>query len=65
MVEFENGIHIKDTGLWLDAKRKANFCFVSHAHYDHAVRHKEILATKETARLFEHRFGKAKFNLLE
>lgn len=65
MIEFENGIHIKGTGLWLDAKRKANFCFVSHAHTDHAVRHTEILATKETARLFEHRFGNAKFNLLE
>jgi len=65
LIEFENGIHIKGTGLWLDARRKADFCFVSHAHTDHAVRHTEILATKETARLYEHRFGKAKFNILE
>jgi len=65
MIEYENGIHIKGTGLWLDARRKADFCFVSHAHFDHAVRHTEILATKETARLCEHRFGKAKFNILE
>jgi Cft2 family RNA processing exonuclease len=65
MIEFENGIHIKGIGLWLDARRKTDFCFVSHAHYDHAVRHTEILATKETVRLCEHRFGKTKFNVLE
>lgn len=65
MIEFENGIHIKDTGLWLDARRKADFCFVSHAHADHAVKHTEILVTKETARFFEHRLGKAKSNILE
>jgi Cft2 family RNA processing exonuclease len=65
MIEYQNGIHIKGTRLWLDAKRSADFSFVSHAHVDHAVRHKEILSTKATARLYEHRFGKAKFNILE
>jgi Cft2 family RNA processing exonuclease len=65
MIEYHNGIHIKGTRLWLDAKRSTDFSFVSHAHVDHAVRHKEILSTKETARLYEHRFGKAKFNILE
>ncbi len=65
MIEYQNGIHIKGTNFWLDAKRKVDFSFISHAHIDHAVRHKEILATKETARLYEHRFGKAKFNILE
>jgi len=65
MIEYHNGIHIKGTRLWLDARRKTEFSFVSHAHVDHAVRHKEILSTKETARLYEHRLGKAKFNILE
>jgi len=65
MIEYQNGIHIKGTNFWLDAKRKVDFSFISHAHVDHAVRHKEILATKETARLYEHRFGRAKFNILE
>lgn len=65
MIEYQNGIHIKGTNLWLDAKRRVNFSFISHAHIDHAVRHTEILATKETARLYEHRFGKAKFNILD
>lgn len=65
MIEFENGIHIKGTNLWLDARRKVNFGFVSHAHADHTVRHREILATRETARLFEHRVEKTKFNILK
>jgi Cft2 family RNA processing exonuclease len=65
MIEYKNGIHIRGSGLWLDARRKTDFCFVSHAHADHAVRHDQILATRETARLFEHRYGKAKFRLLE
>ncbi len=65
MIVYQNGIHIKGTNLWLDATRRVDFSFISHAHIDHAVRHKEILSTKETARLYEHRFGKAKFNILE
>ena len=65
MIEFDNGIHIKGTGLWLDARRKVDLCFVSHAHADHAVKHTCILATRETARLFEHRYGKAQFKILE
>ncbi|UCB53431.1 MAG: MBL fold metallo-hydrolase [Candidatus Zixiibacteriota bacterium] len=65
MIEYKNGIHISGTGLWLDAQRRTDFCFVSHAHADHAVRHTQILATRETARLFEHRYGKANFKLLE
>jgi Cft2 family RNA processing exonuclease len=65
VIECQNGIHIKGTNFWLDAKRKVDFSFISHAHIDHAVRHKEILATKETARLYELRFGKAKINILE
>ncbi|MCK4403808.1 MAG: MBL fold metallo-hydrolase [candidate division Zixibacteria bacterium] len=65
IIEFENGIHIEGTGLWLDARRKVDLSFVSHAHTDHAVRHTEILVTKETAKFYEHRFGKAKFNILE
>lgn len=54
MVEYRDGIHIKGTNFRLDAKRRVDFSFVSHAHSDHAVRHKEILSTKETARLCEH-----------
>ncbi len=65
MIEYNKGIHIKGTDLWLDARRRTEFCFVSHAHADHAVRHDAILATRQTARLFEHRYGKARFHTLE
>ncbi len=65
MIEYLNGIHINGTRLWLDARRKVDFSFVSHAHTDHAVKHKEILSTKETAKFYEHRYGKAKFHILE
>jgi Cft2 family RNA processing exonuclease len=47
MIEYRDGIHIKGTNFWLDAKRKVDFSFVSHAHTDHAVRHKDILATRK------------------
>jgi phosphoribosyl 1,2-cyclic phosphodiesterase len=65
MIEYDNGIHIRGTDLWFDAKRKTNFCFVSHAHADHAIKHNAILTTKETARFFEHRYGRAKFHTVE
>jgi putative mRNA 3-end processing factor len=65
MIEYHDGIHIKGTDLWFDAKRKTDFCFVSHAHADHAVKHNAILTTRETARFFEHRYGKAKFHTVE
>ncbi len=65
MIEYQNGIHINGTRLWLDAKRKMDFSFISHAHTDHAVRHKEILCTQETAKFYEHRYGQVKFHILE
>jgi Cft2 family RNA processing exonuclease len=65
MIEFNNGIRVKGANLWLDARRKTDFCFISHAHADHAVKHTEIFATRETVRLFEHRYGKAKFHILD
>ncbi|MDH4222700.1 MAG: MBL fold metallo-hydrolase [candidate division Zixibacteria bacterium] len=60
MIEYKNGIHIKDLLFWLDAKKKTDFSFISHAHIDHVARHKEILATEETKALYEHRLGKVK-----
>jgi len=57
MIEYRNGIHIKDTLFWLDARKKTDFSFISHAHIDHVARHKEILATEETSALYQHRLG--------
>ena len=65
MIEYKNGIHVTGTGLWLDARKKVDFSFVSHAHTDHAARHEEILCTRETAKFYQHRYGKVKFRILE
>jgi Cft2 family RNA processing exonuclease len=65
MIEYKKGIHIKDSRLWLDARRKVDFSFVSHAHIDHAAKHNEILSTQETAKFYEHRWGKTNFHILE
>lgn len=54
----KNDIRLNNIPLWLDARKKKDFSFVSHAHSDHIGRHKKILASKETIRLFEYRIGK-------
>jgi len=43
--------------LWLDPSRKQDFAFISHAHADHAARHRKILATTTTSRILKHRLG--------
>jgi Cft2 family RNA processing exonuclease len=54
-IEFNSGIRIAGTELWLDATRARDLSFVSHAHYDHAVRHKRAILSKGTAVFYEHR----------
>lgn len=64
-IEYSKGIHIKGMDLWLDADGVVDFSFVSHAHIDHVARHKRILATPQTARLYENRLGKTEAKILE
>src|SRR5688500_9962642 len=54
-----NGLHLTGTPLSLDARRKAERSFVSHAHADHIGRHERVIATEPTLRLMAHRLGKA------
>ena len=49
------GLHLTGTQLWLDAPRKRELCFVSHAHSDHVGRHDRVIATAATLRLMAHR----------
>ncbi len=63
-IEYSKGIHVKEIDLWLDAGRVVDFSFVSHAHIDHVARHKRILATPQTAKLYENRLGKTKTKIL-
>jgi putative mRNA 3-end processing factor len=52
------GLHVTGTPLWLDAKRKSELSFVSHAHSDHIARHERVIATQPTIRFMAHRLGK-------
>src|SRR5437660_4676118 len=58
MIEHDGGLRVQGMALWLDATRSRDRCFVSHAHSDHAIRHRRIIASPPTARLYEHRLGR-------
>lgn len=52
----EDGIHFPEIGLWLDSKQSASdeeIVFVSHAHYDHISKHKEVILSIPTSRLMK------------
>ena len=57
------GLHLTNTALGLDARRKSELSFVSHAHADHVARHERVIATAKTLRLIEHRWGSVKGGL--
>ncbi|HLL83148.1 MAG TPA: MBL fold metallo-hydrolase [Longimicrobium sp.] len=54
----KQGLHLTGTPLWLDAHRKSELSFVSHAHSDHIARHERVIATSSTVRFMTHRLGK-------
>jgi Cft2 family RNA processing exonuclease len=60
MIEYDQALYVPAMDLWLDASRVKDFSFVSHAHTDHATRHRRVLATPETVALLEHRRGKTR-----
>ena len=52
----EDGIHFPEIGLWLDSKQSASddeIVFVSHSHYDHISKHKEVVLSIPTSRLMK------------
>jgi Cft2 family RNA processing exonuclease len=51
MIEYKDGIHLKGTDLWFDARRKAQLSFISNAEFDKFAPHKKIIATPQTIRL--------------
>jgi DNA ligase-1 len=50
-VVWDHGVAIPAHGLWLDPLTVRTFAFISHAHTDHARRHKEALLTPQTLAL--------------
>src|SRR5207245_11050430 len=57
-IEHDSCLLWQGMALWLYATRSRDRCFVSHAHIDHAIRHRRIIASPQTARLYEHRLGR-------
>ena len=57
-VELSRGqLKVAESGLFLDAHRRAACAFVSHAHGDHIARHDRTIATRSTVALMRHRLG--------
>jgi Cft2 family RNA processing exonuclease len=63
-VESSDGIHLPQIGWHLDAKRRVERSFVSHAHSDHIGRHKTVLCTAATARLMAARLSGKRSEIL-
>lgn len=53
----KGGLKLQGSGLWFDARRRAEVSFVSHAHTDHIARHARAIGTRETLTLMQHRVG--------
>jgi putative mRNA 3-end processing factor len=57
-IELSQGqLKVAESGLFLDAHRRAACAFVSHAHGDHIARHERTIATAATVALMRHRLG--------
>jgi putative mRNA 3-end processing factor len=54
----KSGLQVTGTALWLDARRKTELSFVSHAHADHVARHERTIATQPTLKFVAQRLGK-------
>ena len=50
MFNYNRGIQLTGSDLWLDAELKKDFSFVSHGHADHVRPHNKILATPITSK---------------
>ncbi len=50
-------LHVPGSVLFLDARRRMQCAFVSHAHGDHIGRHDRTIATHATVALMRHRLG--------
>jgi len=53
MIEYDNGIHLKGTGLWFDSKKKVGLSFISNADIDKFTPPEKIIATHETIKFLE------------
>jgi len=61
MIEYNEGIHLKGTGLWFDSKKKAELSFISNANIDRFTPSEKIIATPETIKFL---FSKIKKSIV-
>lgn len=60
LFSYKKGISINGSSLWLDSSRTVERCVVSHAHMDHARKHKLVIATEPTLEFLKRRMGKTR-----
>lgn len=54
-VQWRQGLHLPQVGLWLDAQHRVPRGVITHAHSDHLGRHQETICSAPTAQLLRHR----------
>jgi len=57
VLDFDDGVHLIGTSIFLDARRARDRAIVSHAHSDHVGRHRRWVASPPTAALCARRWG--------
>ncbi len=51
MIVYNDGIHLRETDLWFDSKKKVPLSFISNAKFNNFAAHKKIIATPQTIKL--------------
>jgi Cft2 family RNA processing exonuclease len=65
-IQYPRGsLYLPQLDWWLDAHRPVARSFVSHAHFDHLARHREVLLTSGTAALMRARLPDRKGHRVE
>jgi Cft2 family RNA processing exonuclease len=59
MLDFEDGVHLLGTGVFIDSRRSRPRGIVTHAHADHVGRHERWVASPATAALCARRWNAA------
>lgn len=50
-----NGIHLPQIDWWLDPQRPADHALITHAHFDHLSKSREVICTEATAHFMRRR----------
>ncbi len=53
MIEFNDGVHLKDTAIWLDATKKKSLSFLTSPVATPFVKHSKVITMVETHKLLE------------